>query len=284
MKTFLEISVSATEQQRELLIPTMIELGCEGFQETDSSLLCYVDKSRWKDDNYQLFKDNVKRMLLKISVNAAVQFREIKEKNWNEEWEKTIQPIEIGDRIVIKPSWCEYDNRGNRIVVQIDPKMSFGTGFHETTRLTLRLLEKWLKQGWTVLDVGTGTGVLAITAVKLGARSAFGIDIDEWSVTNAHENVLANQVVDRVTISDRTIDTCDSSTIDLITANLTLNTNIDLLSEFSRALKPDGYLILSGLLRTDRDSMIQHLIEKRFHIIDELCENEWIAIAAHKLR
>ena len=260
----------------------MVELGSVGFQETDSFLLSYFDKSRWSDDSFDRFKNDLRLLLQKVSVNADVRFQEIREENWNEQWEKTIQPIEIGERFTIKPSWSEYNNRDHRIVIQIDPKMSFGTGYHETTRLILRLLEKYVVEGSTVLDVGTGTGILAIGSVKLGAASAVGIDIDDWSIQNAQENILSNKVAGRVVISDRPLDTFDSSSVDLIAANLTLNTNIQLLNQFLRVLKTKGVLILSGLLLGDHDAITEHLVEKRFHILDELIENEWIAITAQK--
>jgi ribosomal protein L11 methyltransferase len=281
VKTYLEISISATTEQRELLIPTMVELGCEGFQETDSALLCYADKDRWSDDAFLSFQKQLRTILQTISVNAVISFREIVDENWNAQWEKTIQPIEIGKRIVIKPSWTDYANIDGRVVVEIDPKMSFGTGYHETTRLTLQLIEKHIRPNIAMLDVGTGTGVLAIAAVKLGAASAVGIDNDEWSIENANENVLANHVEKLVTISDSTLSSFSSITFDLIAANLTLNTNAELLPDFHRLLRNDGILLLSGLLAHDRETMLQHLTQK-FERIEELTENEWIAIAVRK--
>ena len=104
MKSYLEISITASSDQREMLIPTMLELGCEGFQETDTALLCYITMDRWNPSRIEVFKKDLRNLLQIISSNAIVGFREIEDQNWNEEWEKTIQPIEICDRIVIKPS------------------------------------------------------------------------------------------------------------------------------------------------------------------------------------
>jgi ribosomal protein L11 methyltransferase len=282
MKTYIEISISADESQRELLIPTMVELGCEGFQEIDNALLCYVDKIRWTNERNELFKEQLKKLHQTISANASIQFREIIEENWNEQWERSIQPIEVGNKLVIKPSWCNYENKNNRIVIQIDPKMSFGTGYHETTRLTLRLLEKYLHIGFSMLDVGTGTGILAIAAIKLGATSAVGIDNDEWSIENARENVIINHVEDKVDISTKTLQEFPGSSFDIITANLTLNTNIDLLNGFKRLLQKSGVLLLSGLLASDKDKMIHALQSNIFDVTEIISENEWIAIAAKK--
>ena len=283
MKTYLEISITASEQQRELLLPTMTGLGFEGFQETDTDLLCYINKDRWSEQSYQTFQSKLKSLLGTISSNASVQFRELKEENWNEQWEKTLQPIEIGNTLTIKPTWTKYDNSGNRSIILIDPKMSFGTGYHETTRLTLTLLERFLQKGSSVLDVGTGTGILAIAAVKLGAAKAVGIDTDEWAIDNARENIILNNVAHQVEIDLRSLDNYSSESFDLITANLTLNTNIEMLNRFFTVLIPKGILLLSGLLITDGQTMRNHLHAGGFSVIDELVEHEWVAFAAKKL-
>jgi ribosomal protein L11 methyltransferase len=281
MKTYLEVSISATGNQRELLLPTMMELGFQGFEETDTHLKSYIDKSQWDENQFAKLKADLKQLLQTISVNAEIQFREIPETNWNAQWEETIEPIEIGEKLAIKPSWSEYNNAGNRIIIQIDPKMSFGTGYHETTRLTLRLLEKYIHGINSMLDVGTGTGILAIAAVKLGASSAWGIDIDEWSIDNAGENIIANDVADKVTISDTPVTSIDR-TFRLITANLTLNTNSELLPTFRKLLRDGGTIIFSGLLAADTETMRSRLRAEQFTILEELAENEWIAIAARK--
>ena len=283
MKTYLEISITANEEQRQLLIPTMVELGCQGFQETDFALLCYIDKNRFDEERYASLRSDLRSLLQTISVNAALQMREVEERNWNEEWERTIQPIEIGDRLVIKPSWCEYNNKNGRIVLRIDPKMSFGTGYHETTRLTLRLIEKFLVPGWSMIDVGTGTGILAIAAVKFGARSAIGIDLDDWSIENARENIVANGVTEQVLLSKTTLDKLDSPPVDLIASNLTLNANIELLPQFQKMLRQEGILLLSGMLSVDLPTIADKLKRTSFFLLDQFSENEWIALATTNL-
>src|ERR1051326_7717447 len=283
MKTYLEITIPVGEKQREILLPSLIEFGCEAFQDTEAALLCYADRSGWTDLSYQSFKDRVTNPVRAISSAAVVQFRDIRDENWNEQWEKTIQPIEVGQNIVIKPSWCAYENNDERIVIQIDPKMSFGTGYHETTRLILAMLERYVSPQSRMLDVGTGTGILAIASIKLGAGSAVGIDNDEWSIANAIENVDANQSGGRMQILDSTLDTFPSFQFDLIAANLMLNILLAMTDEFRRLLRPGGVLLLSGLLASDRETVMEHLDTKRFFLIEERAEREWIALAARRL-
>jgi ribosomal protein L11 methyltransferase len=280
LKTFLEVSVSANNDQRELLLPTMIEYGCAGVEETDTHLIAFFDEEQLGAKVLDQFKTDLYAVLRTISVNAEIVIRRVEDRNWNEEWEKTIKPIEIGSRFVVKPSWCTYENREHRIVLTIDPKMSFGTGYHETTRLVLCLLEELSVADATVLDVGTGTGILAIAAAQLGAKSVLGIDIDEWSIDNAIENAKANGVHESVTICGSPLESIDLQNIDLIMANLTLNTNVGYLSLFKKALRHGGNLLLSGLLSVDEPEMTKRLFEGGFSIGRIERENEWIAIAA----
>jgi len=282
METYLEIAIGAPEHQREILVATMVELGCEGFQETESDLLCYIRRERLQGGAFERFQADVRSLLAATSSNAAVRFREFADENWNEQWERTIQPIEIGERFVVKPSWSTYENVQERLILAIDPKMSFGTGYHETTRLMLQLLERHLKVGSTVLDVGTGTGILAIAAVKLGARSSSGIDNDPWSIENARENVALNGVTANVTITDAPLEQFGASSAGMIVANLTLNTNLSMLGEFHRILTPGGLLLLSGLLLPDEGAMADGLLRHRFVPSDRMVEREWIALVASR--
>ncbi len=282
MKTYLEISITGNQNQQELLIPTMIELGCDAFQQIDYKLLCYIDKSKWTTEKYQSLINDLRNILHVVSVNSAVEFRELVEEDWNKSWERSLKPIEIGDKLVIKPSWCNYENKDNRLTIQIDPKMSFGTGYHETTRLTLTLLEKYVFDNCSILDVGTGTGILAIAAVKLGANSAVGLDNDLWSIENAKENIKNNHVEDKVIITTKTLQDFLPLTFDMIAANLTLNMIIEMLKDFNRLLKKNGILLLSGLLYSDQNKIMEALLSSQFSLNEIINENEWIAIASHK--
>lgn len=273
MKTYLEISIGASKPKQELLLPTMIELGCHGFGETDTELLCYIDKSIWSEEKFKT---------LKAEITSDVKIKEIQEENWNEAWEKSIQPIEVGNKITIKPSWANYENSSGRIVIQIDPKMSFGTGYHETTRLTLQLLEKYIKEEDIILDVGTGTGILAIAAIKLGGSRALGIDNDEWSIDNAKENVAANNLSDSIEISDSALASLPETKYDMVTANIMLNTILEMLPDIVKRIKSGGIILFSGLLLIDDKSFSSSIEKYNLKIIEKLTEGEWLAFAVQK--
>jgi ribosomal protein L11 methyltransferase len=208
--------------------------------------------------------------------------KELQEENWNEIWEKSIEPIEVGEKFVIKPTWKSYDKKSDRIVIQIDPKMSFGTGFHETTRLMLKAIEKYMKPGSKVLDVGTGTGILAIASIKLGAREAIGVDIDEWAYVNAIENAQLNDVKECFKIILGSIEDVVDRDFDFILANINRNAVVAMMSSFYDKLKDGGTLITSGYLDFEQGDIEENLRAFEFEIIDVFKEGEWIAVVSKK--
>jgi ribosomal protein L11 methyltransferase len=160
--------------------------------------------------------------------------------------------------------------------------MSFGTGYHETTRLMLLALPDIIQKDDRIIDAGTGTGILSIAGIKLGAREALAFDIDEWSITNAKENILLNGVADAVMVKKGSADVIpEGEQADIILANIEKNTIIELLPAFHKALDIGGHLLLSGLLKTDEESMREKLMDG-FELIDVHQQNEWIAIHAKR--
>ncbi len=259
-----------------------MELGCRGFQETEDQLLCYFEKGRWRSRTYPLFRKEIRKILGQYSVDAEVRFREIEGKNWNAEWERSLKPLSIGRRFTIQPSWIARTGGNGRITILIDPKMSFGTGYHESTRLILSLMESHMDPGVVMLDVGTGTGILAIAGIALGALSATATDIDEWALDNARENVRLNNVESRVVIADRSLSTFTVSAFGAVCANIMYTTIVEMLPDFFRILRPSGKLFLSGLLDTQRADMLAALERCRFGLVAESQEHEWIALVARK--
>jgi ribosomal protein L11 methyltransferase len=220
-------------------------------------------------------------MAISSSRTAAptVHVRTIEEENWNARWEATIKPIHVTDRIVIAPTWAQYTPEPHEILILIDPKMSFGTGYHESTRLALLLLQRHIRHRPAVLDVGTGTGVLAVAAVKLGARSALGVDTDEWAYLNAIENVALNGVRDAVHILRGDLTAAPASEFDLIICNIQRNIIETMLVELKNRLAHGGTVILSGLLQADGASIHQSLRAVELRAVEELVDNEWLALA-----
>ncbi len=282
MRTYLEITIPADESERELLIAPMADLGCKGFQETDSSLISYLEISRLTKEQCASLPDRLTSILNGMAISGKASMREIPEENWNRRWEESIESIEIGERFVVKPSWRSYPEGTGKLVLEIDPKMSFGTGHHETTRLCVRLLERWLKPGSRVLDVGTGTGILAIAAVKLGAASAVGIDNDEWSVGNARENVNANGLAHSVRISETSFHNFGGEHFDCVLANLSLDTISEGLTSLVGLTIEHGFLILSGFFSSDATTVEKRIAALGLATADRLDENGWMAAVVRR--
>jgi len=279
----IEVAIEAEEELRDRIVALLGQLGFEGFWEDGAVLRSYISESRWTP----AMPDEVERTVSLItrssrSTRPAITTRRIQEQNWNEEWKKTIRPIHVSERTVITPSWHPYEPAPGELVLTIDPKMSFGTGYHESTRLILRLLEEHIRIGDSVLDMGTGTGVLAIAAVRLGAADATGIDVDEWSYENACENIRLNHVQDRITILHGDITATPAGPFTLILANIQRTVLLEMLPLLVRRLRAGGRLLLAGLLHDDREIMMEQLRHEGMTLLNELSENEWTAIAARR--
>jgi ribosomal protein L11 methyltransferase len=250
-----------------------------GFLEEDEKLVCYIPEVDYTDSiktELFTFLNDIKKDFSVEEFNINIE--KIQNQNWNQEWENSIEPIEITDNIVIKPTWKEYSAKPNQIIIQIDPKMSFGTGHHESTRLTLWGLEKYLRKNNKVLDVGTGTGVLCIAALFMGASSAVGIDVDEWAYDNSLENVKINNVADKVKIIHGDLSSTPAEKFDIITANIDFKTHNKNVKSYSGYLAEQGVIILSGILITDEPSITALGEVNNMKVIDKKYENEWCCL------
>jgi ribosomal protein L11 methyltransferase len=206
---------------------------------------------------------------------------------WLNEWKKYFNAFEIGDKLIIRPGWqSELASSRSRKIIELDPGMAFGTGLHATTRLTLLRLEKHLELGMSILDLGTGSGILAIAAAKLGAASVLAMDIDPVAVSAAGYNVTTNRVSDIVQVrkGTLTIKTCRSlrKHFDLIVCNITASVIAGLAGGLAMVLKPEGRLIASGISDAGLDEVLIKLVIEGLKIEAIDSEREWHAVVAGK--
>ncbi len=279
---YLQLKISTDQQVNDLIVGFLSDVGAEGFVEESDELSCYFADRKWNPSfrtDVNEFLNNLKKEG-KIS-NFSIEVCEIRNQDWNKQWEDTVVPVEVTKNVAIKPSWKEYDGDA-KVIIEIDPKMSFGTGHHETTRMMIRLLEKFIKGGEKILDVGTGTGVLAIASVKLGAKKCVAIDNDDWSIENARENIKKNGVVDRVEITKGDLTSVPDSEFDIVVANLNRNTLLYIRDELYDRCAKDGFVLLTGVLTLDEESIVKSYIEKGFTSIETIREAEWSALVFKK--
>lgn len=211
------------------------------------------------------------------STAKMISIDKITDRNWNEEWERQLQPVIVSDRIAITPNHCA-DDLTAEIKIIIDPKMSFGTGHHTTTRLMCQLLDGLVKQDSKWIDVGTGTGVLAILATKLGAKSVFAFDNNQWSIENAEENIIKNDAETSIKLALSDIDSAQLDDCDGIVANIFLNLAMPSLGKFRKAVeKSNGDILISGIMIYDEKLLIQAAKDNNLILVNKLTDEEWVA-------
>jgi len=277
MKKFIQYTVSTTPQNNELISGMLWQFDFAGITEVDNLLNIFVDPEN-------IISENEIALVLEAAKNEGfiteyfIHTSIVEDKNWNEEYEKNVKVIEVSERLVIKPSFKEYNPKENQIVITIDPKMSFGTGEHETTKLILTILEKYISPGDFVLDVGSGTGILAIASVMLGAKKAIGIDNDEWCLLNGNENVKLNSLEGKVEIRLGEISQIEEKNFDLILANINKHILLEVTPHIKSKIKKTGKLIFSGLLESDADEILSKYSLSQFEMIEKKQFGDWIAI------
>ena len=191
---------------------------------------------------------------------GSLRFHPVEDQDWNATWAASVQPIRIGRRIGIRPSWATMAMPQDGVELIIDPKQAFGTGHHATTQLILEWLEEvtWVS-GTRVLDVGTGSGILAMAALRLGATSALGIDVDATALDCAREYAVVNEIHETLEFCCCQMAMLPAQSFDVILANLDRKTILQVYVEFSRMRGPHTQLVLSGLLEEDESEIVQHL-------------------------
>ncbi len=259
------------EEIREILMAQLGELGFESFLETDEGLEAYIQKPLY---------DEVRLGELTITLHKEFEFtfetEEIPDQNWNEVWEKNyFQPIQIGDICVVK-SPHHKDVAPAQYEILIEPKMSFGTGHHETTGLVMKFLLGIDCSNLVVLDMGCGSGILGILASKLGAKSVFGIDIDEWAYLNSIENIELNDVTS-MTVAQGDASLLGDVVYDLVLANINRNILLEDIKNYAKVTKKGGTIIMSGFYEADLMLIEAEAGKCGYTLVSKDLKNNWCA-------
>lgn len=266
MKEYLEIEIySDSLERQEILIAELSEIGFYAFEESNGSVKAWILKN---DFDGGLFSKILKR-------GEYYEETLIENKNWNQEWEKSFAPVIINDFLAIRSIFHPPVSRVQHEII-ITPKMSFGTGHHSTTLLMMRLMKNVDFKNKNILDFGTGTGILAILAEKLGAESVLAIDNDDWSITNAKENLLANGCI-KSTIT-KTSRLHNFPAKDVILANINLQILLNEAENIAEISKEGTKLILSGFLEKDIETMLSKYQKSAFKVIQSATDKGWSSL------
>jgi ribosomal protein L11 methyltransferase len=257
-------------EQKEILIAQLADAGYEGFEEKDTSLDAFINSKSF---------DTIILKEISFKYQTPYTKEKIAETNWNQVWESNFEPVIVNDYVAIRAAFHKPITN-TKFEIVITPKMSFGTGHHATTYMMIELMKELDFKGRSVLDFGSGTGILAILAEKEGAKDIDAIDNDDWSIANAGENFEKNNCT---TINLRKASNAASEIkFDIILANINKNVIIENLALLSEQLKNDGQVLLSGLLKEDKDEILSIATVLGLKLKKELIRNNWIALQFYK--
>lgn len=221
----------------------------------------------------------LRERLSEEGIQSEIDTTGCDEMDWRNNWKQFFFPIPVGEKLLIRPTWRDEYDPGERKVINIDPGMAFGTGNHETTRLCLKCLEQFVKEGDKVLDVGCGSGILSIASVLLGAESAFGVDIDPTAVRTAVENAQMNSVSDNCEFVAGNLTDKVSGTYDVVVANIVADAIIMLSKDVRNFMNEKSVYIMSGIIDSRKDEVL-HAISTDFDVVNIFEEAGWVCIAA----
>lgn len=313
-----EVNIYTATAGADILCASLMDIGIKGFAvkdaddfkeflENKNGKWDYIDENLMNLSNCETcvtvyIPDNsqggemmisLTSMLKKMKENDSenifgrleIESSDIREEDWANNWKQYFKPLKIGDKLVIKPSWENYNNNDDRIILDIDPASSFGTGQHNTTKLCLELLEKAIKNGDKILDIGCGSGILSIGAMLLGAASAVAVDIEQNAIETAAENAEKNNIsLMKYTaycgdiISDEKLSKKIGDGYDIITANIVADVLIAMKDIFRQKIKSGGILIISGIITERKDEVVNAVANSGFEEI-KIAEGEgWAAV------
>lgn len=298
-----EISIKTTEEAEDAISNILYELGANGVVIEDNEIVTrpnlwdYIDENQFTKKDYakvcayfpessniweltHTIEERLKEIAKYIDIGEGkITVSEVDEKDWAEEWKKYYKPVEIGN-IAIVPSWQDYKAEGNKTIVRLDPGMAFGTGTHESTALCLEAIQEYVKPGMDVLDVGTGSGILAIAAKKFLAKRVLAVDIDEVAVKVAEENARLNGV--EIEIKKNDLVEGIEEKFDVVIANIVADIIKKLSKDINRVLKEDGIFISSGIIEDRLEDVLKNFEKNSFEILEVRKMGTWCLVVSKK--
>jgi ribosomal protein L11 methyltransferase len=279
-----ELCVISPAESVEAVTAILLEIGCTGVAEQGVEPRRVTGFLAEEDTSGAIASDLTERLArlpeFGLPGITSVEVRPVQEADWANEWRKYFRPLEIGSRLVIKPTWERYEGDPHRAIVEIDPGQAFGTGGHGTTRLCLQALEEYVQPGMVVADIGTGSGILALAAARLGASVVYATDIDLLPRNVSRENVARNGLEEIVQVLEMDAFDAAARNCDLVVANIIAMTIIEITPSVRERLKPGGVYIASGIVDELLPGVLDAISAAGFRLIEIREDEVWRAVVA----
>lgn len=275
---YIELNISVADaEQSEIMMALLSDFPFESFSEEEGALKAYIQLSEWEQSCH-----DVEQMLSQEGVTFSVA--DVQTQNWNAEWESSFEAVDIAGKRPIRIR-AEHHAAAEQGVIDvvIAPRMSFGTGHHTTTALMSATIAASAVEGKVGLDMGCGTGVLAIVALKCGAERMIAVDIDDWACDSCHDSIALSGVAERVDVRCGSIDVVAGENVDFILANINRNILQMMMAEFAQVLNPKGWIAMSGFLQEDAAAVAQAAREQGLEMVSEQEQDGWVVMVCKKL-
>jgi len=272
-------------KDRDTTFGEIYDLNAEDYPEEGVVIKAYLPVNSFLAETVDGIKKEINGLLVydfDLGANK-VTISEVNEEEWATAWKKYYHPVKISERFTIVPTWENYEKVStDELIIELDPGMAFGTGTHPTTVMSLQALERTVKAGDTVIDVGTGSGVLSIGAALLGASNVQALDLDEVAVRSARENIELNQVGNIVTVGQNNLLQGIEGPVDIVVANILAEVIVRFVDDAAKVLKPGGMFITSGIISAKKEDVKKALTAAGFVIQEVTLMEDWVAIIAQK--
>lgn len=304
MKDYFEVSVSINPNAIELVTEIFFErFECEGvvqaeekykdlelIETTNNIAKGYIrfEEGDFKPSEIQKIFSIAKEELKEEGFTDeelgewTISAQKVINQDWSQKWKEHWKPTKASEHVVICPSWEKCEQKNGEIMITLDPGSAFGTGTHATTQLCIQAIEKYVKKDDEVADIGTGSGILAITAVKFGAEYAVAIDNDPLVIDVAQDNAQVNGVYDKIDFSHATADML-AKEFDFVCANILHNVLAEIMGDLKAIMKVNGHMVLSGILDEKKPVVLEAIEKHGLKIVETLSQDQWVAIVVQKI-
>ncbi|MDO4814145.1 MAG: 50S ribosomal protein L11 methyltransferase [Gemella sp.] len=311
MENWVEISINTTKEAGEIIESILLDYESTGVSVEDASILeenlddnfgtiigvdasdfpsqgiivrGYINELNFTEEVRKNIEDEIEALSKNVNIGDFYSFNTniIKDSDWENSWKDYFDVLNVGEKFAIVPTWREYENSENKYIINIDPGMAFGTGGHETTSLCIRNLEKYVRENDDVIDVGCGSGILAIAASYLTKGKLKAVDLDKLAVDVSKENFALNNIEDRVEVECASLLENEKESYDIIVANILAHIIELMLEDAYKLLKDDGFYITSGIIKDKKDELLEKALAVGFKLVEETSENEWYSLVFSK--